>query len=624
MPISTNCVVTADGMMIGERTSQHALLVRVPEGQRLALVGGSDPTKGPLVPATYLFGAGTVVESGALVLEQGNTLVSDLDIRNATASLSGTATGNITNHGMLWIHGRVRGNVDNAGTVELHGDIDGRLTNDGRLNVSGASYENSRPDIGTFAQSATGVLAFALMPADWGSPPSHLRIAGRADLAGTLELTAYSDDWGPYALPAATLHPILHADGGVFGRFDRWTSPGLFIDGNLRYTDNDVLMDISRISVASAMANSATITPASLEVAERLDRSFEDADDFALQAPHTLDDAQRAFLASAASIQQIGDFAQAERTLDSLDGRGHLVASQMLDRQFAGNAARLRDRLDEQSPAGTASAWVETFADHARDRGSFATDGFFAGHDKWLSPDTLVGGAIASAHSTMQLDATAGEADGTTPAAYAYVHRRNNGWHATGIIGIADTELRVRRTIDLGPGGMHQAQSQRHLSQSRVEGEIGRDLSVGQGRLVPYVGVDYERRHSDAFVEHGGTGLELVAGSSTAEQWSASAGLRFSRDWQFGRNGWLRVDVDAGYRRRIAGGGADGQAAFAGTPGVAFEFGAGQEQAMEAGTMALGLRGGFDRRWTWMLDYEHRTGPELPGAEWFLGARRNF
>jgi uncharacterized protein with beta-barrel porin domain len=624
MPISTNCVVTADGMMIGERTSQHALLVRVPEGQRLALVGGSDPTKGPLVPATYSFAAGTVVESGALVLEQGNTLVSDLDIRNAIASLSGTVTGNITNHGMLWIHGRVRGNVDNAGTVEVVGDVDGRLTNNGRLNLSEAAYDGSIPDVGSFAQSATGVLVFTLMPADWGSPPTFLRVAGRADLAGMVEFAAYTDAWGPYALPAATSHPILHADGGVFGRFDRWTSPGLFIEGNLRYTANDVLMDITRISVASAMANSATITPASLQVAESLDRSFEDADDFALQEPHTLDDAQRAFLASAASIQHIGDLAQAQRTLDSLGGQAHLVASQMLDRQFAGNAARLRDRLDEQSPTGTTSAWVDTLADSARDRGSFTTNGVFAGLDTWLSPDTLVGGAIASTHSTMQLDATAGEADGTTPAVYAYLHRRNNEWHATGIIGAADTELRVRRTIDLGPGGMHQAQSQRHLSQSRVEGEIGRDLSVGQGRLVPYVGVDYERRRNDAFVERGGTGLELVAGSSTTEQWSASAGLRFSRDWQFGRNGWLRIDVDAGYRRRIAGGDADGRVAFAGTPDVAFELGAGQQQATGAGTMALGLRGGFDRRWTWMLDYEHRTGAVLPGTEWFLGARRNF
>jgi hypothetical protein len=45
---------------------------------------------------------------------------------------------------------------------------------------------------------------------------------------------------------------------------------------------------------------------------------------------------------------------------------------------------------------------------------------------------------------------------------------------------------------------------------------------------------------------------------------------------------------------------------------------------MEAGTMTLGLSGGFHRRWTWMLDYERRTGAVLPGAEWFLGARRNF
>ena len=590
-PLTTDCFVDPpytltylENEMTGGRQSDHKLVVWGDGGGWLNLKDG-----------TYRFSGGTDLAGNLIVWD---TLESDVRISSAAFSAQGN----------LWLIGTVRGDVQN----------DGILSWQTACYPGGACAPTMTARIeGDYQQSWAGTMNAVL---GW-----TLQITGTAKLDGSLELYPQRLEGGGYLLPdIATPVHILHTGEGVSGTFATWRGMGVFVEGNLRYTTNDVFLDATRLSLQTAMANSATITPASLQVAERLDRSFEDADDFALQEPHTLDDAQRAFLASAASIQHIGDFAQAQRTLDSLGGQAHLVASQMLDGQFAGNAARLRDRLDEQSPTGTTSAWVDTLADSARDRGSFTTNGVFAGLDTWLSPDTLVGGAIASAHSTMQLEATADEARGTTPAAYAYVHHRNAGWYATGLIGVADTSLRVQRTIDLGPGGLHQAQSQRHLSQSRVEGEIGRNLSVGKNTLVSYFGVDYERRRSDAFAEQGGTRLELLAESSIAEQWSASAGLRLSRDWQFGRSGWLRVDVDAGYRRRIAGGDAGGSAAFAGTPGVVFEFGAGPEQAMEAGTMTLGLSGGFHRRWTWMLDYERRTGAVLPGAEWFLGARRNF
>ncbi|KQY54980.1 autotransporter outer membrane beta-barrel domain-containing protein [Lysobacter sp. Root494] len=588
-PVTVDCwidppyTLTYDEIgMEGGRQSDHKLVVTGDGRGWLNLRNG-----------TYRFGDGTIVAGNLIVWD---TLESDVEIYDTSFSAGGK----------LWLIGTVRGDVINNGVFswETACSPGGACNPDMRARIEGDYQQGS----------------FATMNAVLGWT---LEITGRAGLDGTLQLYAQRLAGMQYLLPSTntSLH-ILHAGGGVSGTFRNWTGMGVFVEGALRYAPNDVYLDATRISLHAAMAQSAAITAQSLDVAGRLDRAFEDADGFALQSPETLSDPQRAFLASAASIQHIGDLAQAERTLDSLGGQAHASASQMVDEQFAAGAMRLRDRVGARTAATDGLSWTESFTDTGRQHGTYASDGIATGYDKWISPGLLVGGAIASSRSTMQLDRAGGQASARTPAAYAYAHRRAADWYATGVVGAASTTLQMRRPIDLGSAGVHEAQSLRHLSQARVEGEIGRRADFGQGEFRPFIGVAYEQRHGGRFLERGVTGLELIAQSSNQSQLSASMGLRFAQDWNFGDGGWLRLDLDARYRRRIDGANGAMQAAFAGTPDVTFDVGAWQPPA--SATMALGLSGGFHRNWLWTLDYERRLGRSLAGTDVFVGLRRDF
>jgi uncharacterized protein with beta-barrel porin domain len=148
-------------------------------------------------------------------------------------------------------------------------------------------------------------------------------------------------------------------------------------------------------------------------------------------------------------------------------------------------------------------------------------------------------------------------------------------------------------------------------------------MTLGNGRLTPFVAVDYSALHSDGFSEQGDTGFELVASSARSTQLSAAAGTRYARDWRFAGNGWLRLNIDARYQRRLAEGGDAQRAAFQGAPDALFDLTA-WSRADGVTTMGLGLAGGFDGRWRWSLDYARRFGDEARRGGWFAGLRRDF
>jgi hypothetical protein len=158
-------------------------------------------------------------------------------------------TGNVTNYGGMSLRGPMTGNATNHGNMELFWTLVGNVVNDGVVTPASTIYEDvptmTRIE-GVFSQSPAGMLDAVI-----GATSGGVSVAGRADIDGTLRLSAYQDGWGPYPLPTApfSVH-VLHADGGVFGQFASWTSPGLLITGNLRYLDSDVFFDVTSISAA--------------------------------------------------------------------------------------------------------------------------------------------------------------------------------------------------------------------------------------------------------------------------------------------------------------------------------------------------------------------------------------
>lgn len=586
-PVTSDCRVT---LAAGEERD-----LPVTQSDRALILDGDGRLD--LVEGRYRFGDGTRIEGGALRVQ--GELQSDVAVLPP---------------GHLMVIGTIEGEVSSQGLVTLYGAIAGDLRNDGRVEASGAVYGNPQRVGGDFVQSGGGVLAFALAPAGWDSP-APLQVDGRAELDGVLELGLYTDAWGPYATPAARAHHIVHADGGVSGRFADWTSPGLAITGELRYGANDVWFDLARISVQAAMAARGVGRPLPLASAANLDRALAAADAFALAPQASLDDAQRRFLASASSLLWLQDTAQALRSFDSLAGHAHAAMRDLLHRRAAQASARLDARLARRDYDTAPLPW----SGHARwQSAGHGLDGQSSGIDRWLSPRLLVGGSFGSGLASLRFDHLGGQGRAESPEAGVHAHYRGDGWHATGALGAGRTRLQLQRTIELGAAGRHLVHSQRNFRHAFVHGELGRDLPWGGGRLVPFVAFDYDLAHGASFAEQGATGLELVAGPSRQARFSGALGARYARDWRFGRHR-LQLDLDARYRRGLV----DGdplQAAFRGVPGAWFDLPDPDEPG--GGEVRMGLAGALGARTRWSLDYARGFGGGDRDEGWMLELRQ--
>lgn len=587
MPINGDCVITTQGLMLESRESAHRLVVRN-GSQSLGLVG-----------STYRFDGGTSIEAGRLVVGSGSS-GSTSYFNPETVLISDTT---VAKDGALVVTGHVVGNVANAGTVALWGSIVGNLTNHGRLDVSGTQYGNAMSVAGNFNQSSVGALAFALAPAGWDSP-APLRVTGQAHLGGTLLIEEYSDAWGPYPLPTAGAHWILHAEGGVFGSFDRWISPGLFIDGSLRYDSHDVWFDLTRISLQAAVAGNGVGGAVTLASAANLDRAFAQADGFAA-APGSA--ARQRFLQSAGHLLWLADPEQAQRSIDSLSGAMHadLLHTAVRD----GDARAIDARLARMQPDIAGGAWSQADA-----------HGTFAGIDRWISPRVLVGGSSGIGVTDHGTDASGGQSDGQSQGTIAYLRwYGDDGRYAGARAGYARHSLAIDRPIDLARGGIWHARSQRALHVASLQAEAGRAWPLAGGRFATYMALDTAAMRSERATELGNTGFELALQAATQAELGASLGLRFAREWRFDNAGWLQLEAGVHHRQPLASAGAPLRAAFVGVPDAWFDLHGAPHSA--ASGFDLGLSGRIDNAWRWSLQSRHGNG-SIDARAWQLRLMR--
>ena len=588
-PDTSDCEVSLDedeSRHLPATSSDHALVLLA--GGSLALRAGN-----------YRFEGGTRVEGGHL----------DLDVTGRLASHVEVGPG-----GLFSIWGTVDGDVHNLGRLFLGMRVTGDLRNDGRMEMWSAQYGNIQTVEGDFIQSGEGTLAFALAPEDWqGSAPLH--VAGSAQLAGALEFVGFTDQWRQYALPKIASHHVIHADGGVSGRFAQWSSTAFAITGDLRYEDNDVWFDLERISMASALHSNGLASARRVRAAANLDHALAIADGFALDAPGALDEAQRRFLASAASIMWLRDDALAARTFDSLAGHGHAALGDVLQRRAEQAGSRLAARLERAAHATSPAAWSAQASLHPLGQ---SVDDVASGVDLWLSPRLLLGGSLSSGDAWMRFDALGGGGQAQLPMASVYAHYRGDGWHATGAVGAAQGRMRLQRPIQAGES-LHLASADRRFGQVSAHGEVGRALSLGEVRVVPFAALDYGQVRGDGFVESGPTGFELAAGPSRQSRLSGAVGTRIARDWRGA--GWsLGLSLEARYRYDLV----DAEplaAAFRGVPGAVFALPQEDRDGVELG---LGLSGAGTRGLRWWFDYGLDAGAGRDDRRWMLGLRRGF
>ena len=552
---------------------------------------------------TNRFDAGTTVSSGQLFLA-GN-LFSDVSVQqDARLSL---------------YEANIVGDVLMAGTFKPVFDDIG----DGGFDY----YLSWGSEIwGDYTQTPTGTMAVALGVTK-GVVAPLLDIHGVAHLQGTLAV-----DVDPvYVTSTPRAEWILRASGGVVGQFDRWINTGpLFITASLRYAPNDVFFDITRISAQAAMAASPFADAATLASAAHLDRAFEAADGFAGMSRDELNASQRQFLASAAAIQRIGDHAQAAATLDSLSGQAHASAQALLLDRAAAPAAQLRTRLDRLRPGMRAGAWTQrvdgggNVAGNGSIGAGYDIDGRVGGFDQWLGNGWLLGASVGWSDSRMQFERQGGDARADTPMANVYLHRRgSNDTYVTGITGYGHTRLTLDRPLDLASAGRHHAHSERDVSLAYVHAETGRSFGVGGGRLTPFASGDWSALRSEGFVEQGNSGFELVAQPSGETRMSGGAGMRYLRDWRFGSEGWMQLDVSAQYRHVFARSGDPVHAAFAGAPMAGFQLD-GLPFDDDHGVFGFGLAGGWRDAWRWFVLYDKAFTGDARGDAWSAGLRLAF
>lgn len=587
-PITGVCYVEVPFMptwdeirMTGGRQSDYGLFVTSPAGS-----GGGGWLN--LTQGVYRFGGGTTIAGAGLVV--WDTLVSDVEVAKDFTGLGFSGTSE------LWLSGTVRGNVTSDALVSL------RHRCGTGLNIC---VEDNRSVIeGNYRQSQYGTLQAVL---GW-----ELWITGTAAIDGLLEFvrgTSHS-----YVLPTAPSSVlVLHANNGVSGQFDRWTSPSLFLEGSLRYTPNDVYFDLTRVALRGALEAANADTPEHiLDAAGNVDAAFEQADRYAA-GDAALSRTQRAFLASAASIQHLVDIDQAHRTLDSLSGRTHGSGERALRAQGQAFAASIGSRLDAAGFNATPFEWRAplNFA------GGQTTAG---GTAQWLGPRWLVGGSVVDGSLAARDDA-GGFASAQAPMVGVHAHYRGDGWHATGLATAGRASLTVDRRIDLGDGASHATQARRMVDQFMLHGELGRRLSLGRARLTPFAAIDHVSQRNHGFSEHGSTGFELIAHAARDSHWSGALGTRLSHAWTW-RGHSAQLALEARYMRQLAHQGEGQRSAFAGTPGAAFLLpGA---EADEGAGFGLELDGALRSGWIWSLQGGHAWSGGNDAPAWRMELLKSF
>lgn len=583
-PITADCVVevaSGNQQMTGGRDSDHALVKRG-DGE-LDLLSRPDQYAGPAT-VEFRFGGGTTVEAGILYIGASASLHSDVVVQGpGYFDLLGDMTGSATNHGDMLLWGTVTGNVINDGTL-TPGDPPSQIA-------------------GNFSQTAAGTLDYIV-----GAPSGgYLSVTGRADIDGTLRLVrGYDWDTGYYPLPAAPVSlKVLHADGGVFGQFANWTASDLFITGDLRYAANDVFFDATAISAAQAMAAARAGDALTQGTAGRFDAALGSVGRIAWTPGTTLTTAQRQFLASAASIQRIQDYAQAVRTFDSLSGYGHAAVADALLQQAALPAPGLVNHVGGLRSGTKAGAWTASSSLLASGAGAFSDQR--AGFDQWLGERWLVGASVGWSDGNLQFDRAGGYVRDQAPQWDVYFRRNGaGGSFVLGDIGYSQHQLSLDRRIDFGTA-MSSARVVRNMDVTHAYVEAGRDFRIAGARLTPFAGLSYAALRAGSFAERGDTGFELVAQPSSHERINAVAGLRLGQSWRLDDRRSMQLNFGAGYLQLLDAR-DDAYAAFSGAPDVTFAL-AGLPRQRVAGWEQLSLGTGGDN-WAWRLSYDRQAGAE--------------
>ena len=472
--------------------------------------------------------------------------------------------------------------------------VKGDIYNQGRFTYATSTSADAVFE-GDFTQPIGAYYQFML-----GDRPMHLK--GQATLDGELQVIGIRPGY------VANEHTtVLIADGGVVGTFWRtWASSHLLVESTLRQDANSVWLDVVRAETR-ALATSASLSPAAVGGATRLDDAFDRVDALTRQGASS----EPGFVEAAGRLQRIESMDVLDRSLTSLSGELHDADSAFAMLAIDGNRNELESRVDSLAEGGAPGAWSQAL-DGKRQWSAFDmdTNGWMLGFDRVWSTRLTLGASLSETNGNAWHSQRVDRERNRQVDAQLYASwNLGEGAYLLGSASFGHMQRWLQREVLLGDDAYRVSTDYAHRY-GALSLQSGRRIPFGNSVVTPYVGVQALQLTRDGFSEEGASGFGLTSGDASMSATQALAGARWSRDWAGASTRWAlsgRVE----WQRLLSQSDASIQARFTGLDAWAPIVADGLDR--NVGLFGLGLEAGIGAHSTLRFDLDSRYGD---GEQW--------
>lgn len=550
--------------------------------------------------------SGAITGSGSVVQGGSGTVVLTADSRYTGTTL--------VSAGNLQLDGSLASDVSVARAGELSGTGDANnVSVDGTLHPGDAAAAEAAFKIARNLTFNHGSLLAVRVDANGGH--SLLQVGGVANLLGGNVSVAVTN--GSYA--ATQEYLILSAGGGIHGTFSGVLINGLNLDPSLRYTGNDVYLDLVNPSAsASTSSNGAsssnppssgggtsatpsapstlvTVTPGAMPLFSCTQLTSNQCSvEHALQAASTQNTSSLQPVLAALAPQTLSS---ARAALNSISGEIYADADWLAAHQIAD----LRVLVDRHPLATDRDPWVEYIAGDARVAGdgnaaglSAHNQGMFAGVDVAVDDSLQLGAFAGHARSTATLPNGA-YATVSGPQAGLYARGplgKADAWYGNAIVGVGNPKMSVYRLPDVG-GIAYVSEASYREHTVGLAAEFGYHADAAGVDMRPFIAYDggLARRSNVREITAAPTDLAVRGGHAVVS--IATLGIHASRS--FVTSGGLGVtpDFTASVGRRLRQDGSVADATLPAATDTAFST-----QSVRTGRMLASASGGVRLRFT--------------------------